>query len=521
LPPTGLRRIPTPAQATLVLVLIGIAWRTLRYALAFPLWGDEAFVAINILTRDLAGLARPLEFFQIVPPGFLWAEWAVARGLGSSEWALRLVPYLAGLASLLLFWRFCRGVATRRTTLVAVAVLAASFFPVRHANEVKPYAVDLLVSLVLTMLGWSVWRDLRSTRCWVALIGAAVVGVWCSYTAVFPASAVVLLLGAGVVGTRSARLGIAWLILVGSLLVSWAGMFVMFAGPQARAAAFLVDLKTWSGAFPPLSQPWRLPWWLLDVHAGHMLAYPHGGHDFGSLATLLLVLAGARAMWRRRARRPLLFLLLGPLPVALAAAALRRYPYGTSIRVMLYLAPAACLLTGEGFLALLRALRRAARGPVVVAGLLAVLPIAFIVRDVCWPYTELDDVVHRRLARRLADGTVPGDRWIVFNGTMPPPATPDLMISRWIQRSAELRFYLLTSASVPTRWEPDPATVEPVPGGTVWFLIHRHGSRRYFPEGRLAAYQRALDQRLGPRETIRFDLADKASLVVCRYGPSP
>ena len=88
-----------------------------------------------------------------------------------------------------------------------------------------------------------------------------------------------------------------------------------------------------------------------------MLAYPYGGNDFGSTLTTLVVVAGCIRMAHRRARRPLLFLLLAPLPVALVAAALHRYPYGTSTRVMLYMAPAFCLLTGEGIMALLQ-LRR-------------------------------------------------------------------------------------------------------------------------------------------------------------------
>ena len=62
----------------------------MRHALAFPLWGDEAFVAISLLTRDLDGLSRPLEYFQIWPPGFLWDEWLAVRAFGTSEWALRL-----------------------------------------------------------------------------------------------------------------------------------------------------------------------------------------------------------------------------------------------------------------------------------------------------------------------------------------------------------------------------------------------------------------------------------------------
>ena len=32
-----------------VLILLGIVWRTVRYLLQFPIWGDEAFVCVNFL----------------------------------------------------------------------------------------------------------------------------------------------------------------------------------------------------------------------------------------------------------------------------------------------------------------------------------------------------------------------------------------------------------------------------------------------------------------------------------------
>ena len=61
---------------------LGLAWRVARYAACPPLWGDEAFIAVSLLTRDFAGLLRPLEYYQIAPVGFLWAELAVVRALG-------------------------------------------------------------------------------------------------------------------------------------------------------------------------------------------------------------------------------------------------------------------------------------------------------------------------------------------------------------------------------------------------------------------------------------------------------
>jgi Dolichyl-phosphate-mannose-protein mannosyltransferase len=497
----GRRRWPTVAQATGVVVVLGLLWRTLRYALGFPLWGDEAFVAVTLLERDCAELSRPPEFYQIVPPGFLWGEWLVSRWLGAGEWALRLIPYLAGVASLVWFRRFCRGVASGRTALLAVAVLAASSYPVRHSTEIKPYAVDLLVSLALTAIGWAVHRRPESVRRWLALIATAVAGVWCSYPAVFPAGAAALVLGFRVVRARSMRGGAWWAVYGGSLVVSWAVMYVCFAGPQARAAAFLTELKTWRDAFPPISEPWRIPWWLVWVHTGMMLAFPHGGPDYGSTATALFVIAGGVRMARRKSRRALLWLLLGPLPLALVAAALRRYPYGTSTRVMLYMAPAFCLLAAEGLMAALQLRHWTRYVPIALAGLLMIIPVVGAACDLARPYAGLDNVVQRHMARWVASYAGPHDQYVVFNSVTPPPLIPDLMITRWIQRVAVLRYYLPLYATVPVRWEPDPATLALGAGERLWLVVQRHGDHPFFSDERLAAYRASLEARLGrPRE---------------------
>jgi hypothetical protein len=506
-------------RATLLVVCAGLFWRTVRYGLAFPLWGDEAYVAVNLLTRDLAGLSRPLEYFQIAPPGFLWVEWLAVRLFGISERALRLVPYLAGMASLLLFWNFCRQVASSRTVLVAVAVMAASFYPVRHSTEVKPYAIDLLVSLLLMSTGWGVVRETWSYRAWLALIAISSAGVWCSYTAVFPMAAVASCLGLQIVRMRSARLVTVWLAFVIVIGLVWMTMFNAFARPQAQAAAFLPHLQTWRDAFPPLARPWRLPWWLVDMHTGNMLAYPYGANHFGSVLTTLLVLAGCIRVARRRARRPLLCLLLGAIPAALVAAGLHQYPYGTSTRVMLYLAPAFCLLTGEGVMAVLQLRRWANRGPLIVGGMLAIVPLVCTAFNVAMPYKAYDDVLHRDLSLWLAAHTRPGDEWIVCNGASPPPLVTDLMVLPWLQRVGEAHYNLLARAAVPVRWEPDPRAVIAKPSGITWLIIQNHGDAAFFPVGRLAGYQRALEERLGqPRVTTRFALPRNERWAIHQYG---
>ena len=94
-----------------------------------------------------------------------------------------------------------------------------------------------------------------------------------------------------------------------------------------------------------MSRDWRIPWWLIEIHCGRMMAYPQGGPNFASAGTFLLFLVGCIAMGRQgRAGRTLLALLLAPFVFTMAAAVFKKYPYGGSARTSLYLAPAICLL---------------------------------------------------------------------------------------------------------------------------------------------------------------------------------
>ena len=140
------------------LVLINLGWRVVRYGLGFPIWGDEAITISSLMSRDFAGMLRPLDYLQTMPLGFMWAELAVGRAWGFSGYSLRLIPFVCGIASMLLFWRLAVAITDRRGALLAVAIMAASYYPVRHGCEVKPYAIDMLVSTAVIYLGWIAGR---------------------------------------------------------------------------------------------------------------------------------------------------------------------------------------------------------------------------------------------------------------------------------------------------------------------------------------------------------------------------
>ena len=75
----------------------------MQYLANLSLHTDEAAIALNLRDRSLGGLlSAPLDYAQMAPPAWLALEWVVLRTVGGTEYALRLIPLLASLSSLVL-----------------------------------------------------------------------------------------------------------------------------------------------------------------------------------------------------------------------------------------------------------------------------------------------------------------------------------------------------------------------------------------------------------------------------------
>ena len=79
-----------------ILCLIGMVLRVREYLGGRALWRDEASLALNLVHRSFAQLLQPLDHDQGAPVGFLWACKLATTLFGYGEYALRLVPLLAG-----------------------------------------------------------------------------------------------------------------------------------------------------------------------------------------------------------------------------------------------------------------------------------------------------------------------------------------------------------------------------------------------------------------------------------------
>lgn len=407
-------------------VLVGIAWRVGRYLAQFPIWGDEAHIAVNFLDRDLWGMTKKLDYGQIAPVLFLWIEWGMYHLFGPSELSLRLVPLLAGIIGLLLFRRFCTLTLPPLVAVLAVSMLAVSYFPVRHATEIKPYSFDLMFTLALLLPAVHWVREPERIR-WLVLLTALVpCAVAGSYPVVFVGGAISLYLLPGV--WRAAWQVRGWYVAFNLAMLGTFLVHILLVGreqldPHAGTVQSALQ-EYWKDWFPPPNVT-ELPLWLVKAHTGAMFAYPEGGPRYGSTATLLLCLAGLWTIWRAR-RVDLLTLCLVPFALSLLAAFLHRYPYGGSARLAQHLAPAICILASFGIVHLLSWVPRRSWQQnwvlVILLGLNA-FGAGALIMTFARPFKNVGDVQIRDMAQELATKTKPGDTIVVFNPhDMPRPS---------------------------------------------------------------------------------------------------
>lgn len=385
---------------------LGIVARLFRAILAFPLWSDEAFLSASFLERGYADLFRPLEYHQVCPLGFLWAQLTAVKLLGFTEFTLRLVPMLASVAGLLLFARLAARTLSGSARLLAVAVFAFSYPGLRYANEAKPYAFDVLVSVVLVLLAME-WlrRPNRQRWPWI-LTATAPVAIASSFPAGFVAGGVSLAAFCELAGRprmrTSLRAWVAWLAFNLSVAASFLGAYYLYVRAQSGAELSAQMLPYWRDSFPPLDSVSKLASWLFWTHTGDMFGHPFGGPRAASIGTTLLCLVALIVLGRNR-RWSLMALGLTPLALNLVAACVGRYPHGGHVRIALYLMPLICLAAGLGLAAVLgwfarRRPERAGWVPAVLI-LLGVLPLGSAVRDVLLPGKTPSDIRARNFAR--------------------------------------------------------------------------------------------------------------------------
>lgn len=340
------KKINAPALGRWVLVLTALSGAGVRVAVYLQnrsFFLDEANLARNIAERSMGDLTQPLHYEQFAPLVFLWFSKLNALLLGNTEYALRLLPLLAGLAAIFLFYQIAaRLIPSLPARWLAVWVFAFHSGLLRYATECKQYGTDVFAALLALFFAL---RQGERPFGWKQAVGWSTLGValiWFSMPVVFVLSG----------------LGLYWLFLfwrkkdrksLGRVAVSiavWLAGFAVFFFTMLKQDAESDYLRQYH-------QPYFLP--LLPLSAVEwkqwggllfQLVKGFSGHTVVVQAIGLLGLLAAWVHWARR--RPELAILLGaPLLACLAASGF--HYYSLISRLTLFLTPLLLLTSAYGW----------------------------------------------------------------------------------------------------------------------------------------------------------------------------
>jgi 4-amino-4-deoxy-L-arabinose transferase-like glycosyltransferase len=325
-----------------LLFLLGAGLRLGLYLANRSLWADEARVALNLLHKSPRQLLGSLELGQVAPPGFLLLGKAVASIVGYSELALRLVPLLVSLASLPLFISLARRRLRPAAALLAGLLFVTSEPLIYYATEVKQYAGDVTVELILWWLATRAEEgDFRRGR-YASLGLAGGVALFFSHAAAFVLAGIALAAlidgkGDFAAARRRRVLGTAAAAIVWA--AAFAGMYALSWHRYAKNAQLVGYFAERLEGFPPPGTLAALKWLLGRM--AQVLVYPG---SLNRVVAVLGVLFGLIVISRRDRRR--LVMWTAPGALALLAAALRLYPFEG--RLILFVIPALYLIVAEG-----------------------------------------------------------------------------------------------------------------------------------------------------------------------------
>lgn len=321
-------------------IVAGVAFRLVPFALDPSLTIDDAMLSYNIASRSFLGLAHPLAFDQTAPLGFLWILRAATLIGGLNEFALRLVPVLAGATLPSVVWLVARKLLSPVGAIAAALFTALSPILILYSISAKPYETDALIAAGLVLLTLRVLEAPAGGR-WAALIIAG------SLALLFSAPALLVLAGCGLAlawKLKSTRGAWPLLLAAGG---AWLAIFGATYFTMTRAVAVSPYMQWfWDHKFLTpkvlLTEP-HLAWAMAQRLPTQVFT------DVGPQPVMLVLCWGALIwgiahLWRRHG--PSALALAGPVAVALLASMLRRYPLAP--RLFVFAAPLVAVLLAAG-----------------------------------------------------------------------------------------------------------------------------------------------------------------------------
>ncbi|WP_207425856.1 glycosyltransferase family 39 protein [Pedobacter sp. SYSU D00535] len=344
---------------TYTLIAAGVFLRLFHYFYNRSLWTDEMYLSLSFLEMDFVELAtEPLVYQQKAPIGFLWLVELAVVLFGDGEMALRLVPLLAGIASLYFFKKVADRFLTPAGIAAAVGILALAPNFVYHSVEIKQYGVELLVT-ILVLYFYVKYAHRKKISHLLAWGVAGALLIWFSYSSIFVLTGMALAITLNNLFRRKWKQTGLQIIPFSMWMISFILNFFLFTYNKTTNSGWLIDWFTIRLGYIPLPPKSFADVSFLVQIPYKMLFYPLGllwefiTIENGALRVIArmgavpLIFWAAGLVFYFRRKRVVFMILLFPMLLALLASAVKQYPFYE--RLTLFLAPLIIILIAKGF----------------------------------------------------------------------------------------------------------------------------------------------------------------------------
>lgn len=323
-----------------IVIAVGIMLRVAQFLYNRSLTEGEAALALNIIERSYIDLLKPLDYFQAAPAGFLIVQRYCVNVLGTTEYALRLFPLIAGIIALFFFYHCAKKILTKEAIPVALILFAVGDHLVYFSSEVKQYSSDVLFVLLILTVCIATWKN-KQILYYLAygLVGAVV--LWFSHPALF------LFISGGIVllvrSIRHKKWSAFVLLCCGGVAaaISFGASYLVSLAPLSKTA---VLMDTWHKSFAPFP-----PTSLRDVYwygyvLVRMFAFPVGLSQYELILGIASFVFGVIYIYR--SDQKILTMCILSILITLFASALHLYPFEG--RLLLFLTPLIVLVIAQG-----------------------------------------------------------------------------------------------------------------------------------------------------------------------------
>jgi 4-amino-4-deoxy-L-arabinose transferase-like glycosyltransferase len=336
----------------------GMLLRLFHYFYNRSLWMDEVYLSSSFLHFSYAELAtKVLDHDQKAPIGFLWMVKFTVDLFGKNEMALRTIPLVAGVISVVLYPRVTQHFLKPGASILATLLFAFAPALVYHSVEIKQYSTECLATVFALYL-FIRYKDQTNWRAKILWGVFGALTLWFSYSVIFVLAGI----GAGV--SLDALIKKNWKVSLTNLvpfsfwLISFVVSYLLFTHRQAESQWVVYFFKTYGNFMPmPPHNLEEVKWFPRNLQ--QMMDYPMGlvwdlqdfkqGFIFKLLSIpvlpVILMVAGIVSLFR--SDRINFYILIFPVLLMLFASGIYLYPLIE--RFWVFITPVFFLFIGYGF----------------------------------------------------------------------------------------------------------------------------------------------------------------------------